>query len=138
MPGRKRNWNAGTPLRYRMKVARVLRGIATTPEIAEQLADVQTRVWEGGSALYRQIRAIAKDVMSKPDTFVSPAARAQYYAAISFYYKQVMVLGKSPDAVRAYLEASFENVDFRIFDAILDALTGAGIAVRKPAERATA
>jgi len=138
MPGRKRNWNINTPIRYQMKVERVLRGVSPRPELAEVAAENQTKVWESGSSIYKQIRAIAKDVMSKPDTFVNPAARAQYYAAIMHYYKEVMVLGVDPGAVRAVLESKFVGMDFRIFDAILDALTGAGVPVRRPAERATA
>jgi hypothetical protein len=138
MAGRKRNWNINTPIRYQMKVERVLRGVSPRPELAETAAENQTKVWESGSSLYRQIRLIAKDVMSREDTFVNPAARAQYYAAVMHYYKEVMVLGVDPGAVRAVIESKFAGMDFRIFDAILDALTGAGVPVRRPAERATA
>jgi hypothetical protein len=44
MTGRK--WNEGTRLRYLIKIERVWRGIATRPELAEQMAIIQTKIWE--------------------------------------------------------------------------------------------
>jgi len=137
MAARKRNWNQGTPLRYRGKIERVNRGIYINPEVAERVSEAQARSWESGAGVYKKIREVAKDVMSRQDTFVTPAMRAPYYASVQKYYKDVVVLGKNPDVVRAYIEETFQGLDFGIFDAIIDALTGAGVMpVLRPAERA--
>ncbi len=137
MVSRKRNWNSGTPLRYRGKIERVNRGIYVNPEVAERVSEAQARSWESGSGIYKKIREVAKDVMSREGTFVSPAFRAPYYAAVQKYYKDVVVIGKEPGAVRTYIETSFPGLDFGVFDAIIDALTGVGILPQlRPAERA--
>lgn len=136
MAGRKKNWNEGTPLRYKGKVHRVNRGIYLDPDIAEMVTERQASAWQSGAGLYHRIRMIAKDVMSKEDTYVSPPARVQYYAAVQKFYKDVVVMGKDEDAVRRYIEVSFPELDMGVFDAIIDALTGAQIMPRlKPAER---
>ena len=137
MAARKRNWNKGTPLRYRGKVERVARGVYVDPEVARRVAEAQTDSWQTGAGVYKEIRAVAKAVMSKEDTYVAPPMRAPYYAAIQKFYKDVVVLGKDVNAVRAYIETSFPGLDMGVFDAIVDELTGAGLMpLLKPAERA--
>ena len=136
MPSRKRNWNEGTPVRYKGKVARVARGVYIDPDDAREAAEAQSSSWERGAEVYKKVRAIAKRVMDRVAP-VAPALRAPYYGYIQAWYKHVMVLGKPEDAVRVFLDATFPGLDGAVIDAIIEEIRKeVPPEVPAPAERA--
>jgi len=124
MAGRKKNWNPNTVSRYHGKVLRVSKGIIPDEELAKRIAETQTDSWEEGSSLFRKIRAIAKEVMDDPATYVNPAFRVPYYAYIQKYVKDVMILRMPEQVVRQYLNEKFKGVDENIINAIISRIKG--------------
>jgi len=122
MAARKRNWNEGTPVRYKGKIARVARGVYIDPDDAKKATEAQADSWERGSEIYKEVRKIAKNVMESPDFAVPPALRAPYYAFAQKYYRDVMVLGMDEGVVRAYLEARMPGLDGAVLDEIITRL----------------
>ena len=119
MATRKRNWNAGTPIRYRGKIKRIMRGVYIDPEDASEVAEAQTSSWLAGAEVYRKVRQIAKTVMDSEDFAVSPGARAQYYAYMQKFYKEVVERGLPEDRVRGYLDVLFPDVRPEVIDEII-------------------
>jgi len=137
MAARKRNWNEGTPVRYKGKVARVHRGVYIDPEDARRATETQSDSWERGAVIYKKVREVAKKVMESSDFPVAPAMRAPYYAFAQKWYKDVIVLGIDDGVVRAYLEARIPGLDGGVLDEIIARLRREVPAeVPRPAERA--
>lgn len=99
MAGRKRNWNTGTPFRYRVKAYRVF--YRDLPEdLAKAAAEAQTLDWALGSGVYKNLRSLIKGVLTMEK--IPGSWRAPYYRLGQKLYK--ITLEKGQDAARSELD----------------------------------